>query len=84
MKKLILSLSISLGLFSCSKSPESAAKEVCDCYKQLSDTKLSEIGTKTKECTELASKFGGQFKDEDLKKYSLGIADCATGGVFSK
>ncbi len=77
-------MSIVLGFFSCSKSPESAAKEVCDCYKQLSDTKLSEIGTKTKECTELASKLGGQFKDDDLKKYSLGIADCATGGLFKK
>lgn len=84
MKKLLISTIVAFVFISCSKSPESAAKEVCDCYKELSDTKLSDIGSKTKECTELASKFGGQFKDDDLKKYSLGIADCATSGIFSK
>lgn len=82
MKKLVFTLLVVSSLMACSKSPESAAKEVCECYKSLGDTKVKELASKTKDCTQMASDYGKKFKDEDLKKFTTSIADCATGGLF--
>lgn len=82
--KALVTVSVLLGfaLSGCSKSPESAAQDVCDCYKSLGDAKMAEVLDETKKCTQLAGQFRKEFKGEELKAFTLGIADCATGGLF--
>lgn len=82
MKTLLLSTVLAFTFLSCSKSPEAAAQDVCDCYKALGDSKMDQIIIETKECTKFAEKFRSQFEGEELKTYTLGIADCVTGGLF--
>lgn len=82
MKTLLFTTFLALTFLSCSKSPESAAAEVCDCYKSLGDAKMAEVITETKECTQLAEKYRKEFSGDDLKAFSGGIADCVTGGLF--
>jgi hypothetical protein len=82
MRKLFSISILALSLVSCSKSPESAAADVCDCYKSLGDVKMGEVLAETKKCTQLMEKYSSNLKGEDLKTFSLGIANCTTKGLF--
>lgn len=83
MKKNTILALLATCIVACTKSPEDAAKEVCDCYKELGDVKVNELPSKAKKCTKMASDFSKEFKGEDLRIYSLRVANCAAGGLFN-
>lgn len=71
-----------LALGSCSKSPEAAAEEVCDCLGKAAQGKSpDEILSKSGECRELVAKYQGKFSAEDQAKFGQKTAGCMLGGL---
>lgn len=83
MKKILLSLCFACTILSCTKSPESAAKEVCDCYKSLSDAELKSVVGETQKCLEMAKEYKAEFTQEELSTFRNATADCVTEGLFN-
>lgn len=83
MKKLLPLLLFSL-LFSCQKTPESAAKEVCNCYQSLGNTEVKNLLDETKKCIDLAKTLRADFSKEELKAFRKATANCVTGGLLEE
>lgn len=67
---------------SCSKSPESAAEEVCDCYMNLGEAELKSVMGETQKCLDLAKEYKAGFTQDELKVFRNATADCVTDGLL--
>lgn len=67
---------------SCTKSPEAAAEEVCDCYMNLGEAELKSVMSETQKCLGLAKKYKAEFSEDELKAFQNATADCVTDGLF--
>lgn len=71
-----------LALGSCSKSPEAAAQEVCDCMGKATQSKSpDEILSNSSKCHELVAKYQGKFSAEDQAKFGQKTAGCMLGSM---
>lgn len=71
-----------LTLGSCSKSPEAAAQEVCDCMSKATQGKgPGEIMSNSTKCQELVAKYQGKFSAEDQAKFGQKTAGCMMGSM---
>lgn len=69
-------------LFSCGKSPESAAQEVCNCMTKLAGSDgLSAMAGNAAECSQLQQKYASQFQGDDLNTYTRQVTQCAMDRV---
>lgn len=83
MKKLMLPAAVLLFVVSsCTKSPESAAEEVCDCYTSLGEAELKNVMGETQKCLDLAKEYKAGFTQEELSTFRNATADCITDGLF--
>jgi hypothetical protein len=83
MKKLLLpAVLLLLIATSCTKSPESAAEEVCDCYMNLGEAELKSVMGETQKCLDLAKGYKAEFTQDELKTFRNATADCVTDGLF--
>ena len=84
MKKLLLPAALLFIVStSCTKSPESAATEVCECYKALGQAELNSVLGETQKCLDLAKEYKAGFTKDELKVFRNATADCVTDGLFS-
>lgn len=84
MKKLLLPAAMLLFIStSCTKSPDAAATEVCDCYKALGEAELKSVLGETQKCLDLAKEYKAGFTQDELKVFRNATADCVTDGLFS-
>lgn len=82
MKNVLLSVCFAFTILSCTKSPESAAEEVCNCYMNLSDAELKSVMGETQKCLEMAKEYKAGFTQEELSTFRSATADCVTDGLF--
>ena len=72
-----------LLLAGCGKSPESAAREVCNCMSKLTRSDgLSAAAGNAAECSQLQQKYASSFEGEELNTYTRQVTECATGGLL--
>ncbi|RZJ86164.1 MAG: hypothetical protein EOO60_13805 [Hymenobacter sp.] len=78
-------LFFALGLCSCGKSPEAAAKEVCDCLsKTTSSQDMGTMAGNAAECQELTAKYQGKYSGEDLNTFTRTLTNCTMGKMGFK
>jgi hypothetical protein len=82
MKKTLTLCLLALAFTSCSKSPETAAEEVCTCYVSLGEAKLKNVLGETQKCLDLAKEYKAKFTQEELKIFRAATADCIADGLF--
>jgi hypothetical protein len=71
---------ISMLLASCGKSPESAAKEVCDCMKKTTQSQgIEGMAGNAAECQALTEDYRNDFSPEELNTFTQELMDCTMG-----
>jgi hypothetical protein len=82
MKKTFALCLLTLAFISCSKSPETAAEEVCNCYISLGEAELKSVMGETQKCLDLAKEYKAEFTQEELKVFREATTDCITNGLL--